>query len=116
MSLNILITGSSGFLGSKLCELLGDGDHIVTAIDIAPPSKKFSSINYVVSAVEDYLNTNINILSDQLFFIVGYLISSNISLKTIPYLSGIYILILPFLSLILSLLTTNLIGYLPKYT
>lgn len=62
MSLNILITGSSGFLGSKLCELLGDRDHRVTAIDIAPPSKKFSSIKYVVSAIEDYLNTNINIL------------------------------------------------------
>ena len=61
-------------------------------------------------------DTNINLLSDQLFFILGYLISSNISLKTIPYLSNIYILILPFLSLILSLLTTNIIGYLPKYT
>ena len=37
-------------------------NHKVTAIDIAPPSKKFSNIEYVVSAIEDYLNTNINIL------------------------------------------------------
>ena len=62
MSLNILITGSSGFLGSKLCELLGDKGHKVTAIDITPPSKKFSSIEYVSSSIEDYLNSSINIL------------------------------------------------------
>ena len=60
-------------------------------------------------------DTNINLLSDQLFLYFR-LFNHQILLKTIPYLSSIYILILPFLSLILSLLTTNIIGYLPKYT
>ena len=61
-------------------------------------------------------DTNINILSDQIFFILGYLISTNISLKIIPYLPNISIIILPFISIILSLITTNIIGYLPNYT
>lgn len=61
-------------------------------------------------------DTNINIFSDQLFFILGYLISTNISLKIIPYLPNISIIILPFISIISSLITTNIIGYLPNYT
>jgi len=58
MSLNILITGSSGFLGEKLCEILSKTKNIITALDIINPDKKFKEINYVVSSVNEYIDKN----------------------------------------------------------
>lgn len=60
-------------------------------------------------------DTNINIIGDQFFFIIGYLIMTKISEKTVPYLPKISLLSLPFIPLILSLITTNIIGKTPKY-
>lgn len=37
MSLNILITGSSGFLGSQLCKVLSNTNHKVIGVDITKP-------------------------------------------------------------------------------
>ena len=45
MSLNILLTGSSGFLGIRLCEILSKTDHKITALDISNPKKSIKILN-----------------------------------------------------------------------
>lgn len=60
-------------------------------------------------------DTTLNIIGDQFFFIIGYLLMSKISKKDVPYLSKISLFSLPFIPLILSLITTNIIGKTPEY-
>ena len=57
----------------------------------------------------------LNMLGDQLSFYIGYKIAEKIPEKKLPYLPSYSLIILPILPLILSLITTNIIGYLPEY-
>ena len=57
----------------------------------------------------------LNILGDQISFYIGYKIAEKIPEKNIPYLPGYSLILLPLLPLLLSLITTNIIGHLPKY-
>ena len=59
MSQNILITGSSGFLGLKLCSILSKSSHKITALDIRQPEEKFENINYEISSINEYLVNNV---------------------------------------------------------
>ena len=54
-------------------------------------------------------------LGDQLSFYIGYKIAEKIPEKKLPYLSSYTLILLPIIPLLLSLITTNIIGYLPKY-
>ena len=45
MGLNILLTGSSGFLGVRLSEILSKTDHKITALDISNPKKNIKILN-----------------------------------------------------------------------
>ena len=56
MSLNILITGSSGFLGFQLCKVLSKTPNKVTAIDIKEPKEKFENIKYIESSINDFID------------------------------------------------------------
>ena len=58
MSLKILLTGSSGFLGIKLTEILSKSSNQVTGIDIKEPIKKKDNINYIKISINDYLREN----------------------------------------------------------
>lgn len=60
-------------------------------------------------------DTNLNIIGDQFFFILGYLLMTKISKQNVSYLPKISLLSLPFIPPILSLITTNIIGRTPKY-
>jgi nucleoside-diphosphate-sugar epimerase len=55
MSQNILITGSSGFLGLKLCNILSKSSHNITALDLKVPTEKFENINYETNSINEYL-------------------------------------------------------------
>ena len=57
----------------------------------------------------------LNILGDQLSFYIGYKIAEKIPEKKLPYLPSYTLILLPIIPLLLSLITTNIIGYLPKY-
>ena len=59
MSQNILITGSSGFLGLQLCSILSKSSHKITALDIKQPEEKFENINYEISSINEYLVNNV---------------------------------------------------------
>ena len=56
MSLNILITGSSGFLGFQLCKVLSKTPNKVTAIDIKESKEKFENIKYIKSSINDFID------------------------------------------------------------
>ena len=56
-----------------------------------------------------------NMISDQIFFMLGYEFAKKISIKYIPMLPDYFKLSIPLLPLILSLITTNIIGKTPKY-
>ncbi len=58
MSLNILLTGSSGFLGIRLCEILSKTDHKITALDISNPKKKYKNFEYKVMSINNFLKKN----------------------------------------------------------
>tara|TARA_X000000368_G_scaffold108809_1_gene84647 strand:+ start:9413 stop:10360 length:948 start_codon:yes stop_codon:yes gene_type:complete len=58
MSLNILITGASGFLGLELCKILSTSSHKVTALDIRAPHKKYKNIIYEEGSIDKYLKNN----------------------------------------------------------
>ncbi len=58
MSLNILITGASGFLGSKLCKILSTSTHKITALDIRTPQDKFENITYEECSIDKFLKNN----------------------------------------------------------
>ena len=57
----------------------------------------------------------LNIFGDQLSFYIGYKIAEKIPEKKLPYLPSYTLILLPIIPLLLSLITTNIIGYLPKY-
>ena len=57
----------------------------------------------------------INMISDQIFFMIGFEFAKLINIKYIPMLPNYFILFIPILPLILSLITTNIIGKTPKY-
>lgn len=62
MSLQILITGASGFLGLKLCNILSKSSHKVTALDIRVPIEKYENIVYEEDSIDKYLkNKKVNI-------------------------------------------------------
>ena len=48
--MKILITGGSGFIGSRLCELLKDKFH-VTIFDIRQPAE--SEVNFISGSIHD---------------------------------------------------------------
>ncbi|OUX36520.1 MAG: hypothetical protein CBE33_05385 [Candidatus Pelagibacter sp. TMED273] len=62
MSLNILVTGSSGYLGSSICEFLSKTNHNVTGVDIKSPEIEYKNLNYVVSSLESFINTDKSLL------------------------------------------------------
>ena len=62
MSLNILVTGSSGYLGSSICEFLSKTNHNVTGIDIKSPEIEYENLNYVVGSLESFINTDKSLL------------------------------------------------------
>ena len=57
----------------------------------------------------------LNMFGDQLSFYIGYKIAEKIPEKNISYLPSYSLITLPIIPLLLSLITTNIIGYLPKY-
>ena len=57
----------------------------------------------------------LNMFGDQLSFYIGYKIAEKIHEKNLPYLPSYSLITLPIIPLLLSLITTNIIGYLPKY-
>ena len=63
MNKKVLLTGSSGFLGSQLTKDLVFNNFIVTALDINDPIKKFDGVQYVKSDLKKYLN-NTNLLNE----------------------------------------------------
>ena len=75
------------------------------------------SIPYILPIVD--CNTKpdslTNMISDQIFFMLGYEFAKKISIKYIPMLPDYFKLSIPLLPLILSLITTNIIGKTPKY-
>ena len=58
MDLNILLTGSSGFLGIRLSEILSKTNHRITALDISAPKKKYENFEYKVMSINNYLEQN----------------------------------------------------------
>tara|TARA_X000001036_G_scaffold419717_1_gene439837 strand:+ start:884 stop:1834 length:951 start_codon:yes stop_codon:yes gene_type:complete len=58
MDLNILLTGSSGFLGIRLSEILSKTNHRITALDISAPKKKYGNFEYKVMSINNYLEHN----------------------------------------------------------
>ena len=63
MNKKVLLTGSSGILGSQLTKDLVFNNFIVTALDINDPIKKFDGVQYVKSDLKKYLN-NTNLLNE----------------------------------------------------
>ncbi len=55
MSLKILLTGSSGFLGIKISEILSQSSNQITALDIKLPSVQHSNFNYEVMSINEYI-------------------------------------------------------------
>ena len=53
MNKKVLLTGSSGFLGSQLTRDLVFNNFIVTALDINDPIKKFDGVQYVKSDLKN---------------------------------------------------------------
>jgi len=64
MSLNILITGASGFLGMELCKILSLSPHKVTALDIRKPHEKYENINYEEISIDLFLKNNKQTISN----------------------------------------------------
>jgi nucleoside-diphosphate-sugar epimerase len=64
MSLNILITGSSGFLGSQLCEVLSNTNHKVIGVDIKKPNNQYKNIDYFTNSIEVFIKENALRLSE----------------------------------------------------
>ncbi|MDC0051730.1 NAD(P)-dependent oxidoreductase [Acidimicrobiaceae bacterium] len=58
MSQRILITGSSGFLGSELCKVLSNTENIITAVDIKTPPMKYKNCSYYSGSIEKFLSEN----------------------------------------------------------
>ena len=56
-----------------------------------------------------------NIVGDIFFYILGYEFAKTISNKYIPMLPKSFIYLIPIVPLLLSLITTNIIGKTPKY-
>ena len=56
-----------------------------------------------------------NIIVDQLSFFLGFKIAEKIPKENLPYLPKYSLLLLPIIPFLLSLITTNIIGYVPKY-
>ena len=75
------------------------------------------SIPYILPIVDCKTKPDslINMISDQIFFMLGYEFAKKISIKYIPMLPYYFKLSIPLLPLILSLITTNIIGKTPKY-
>jgi nucleoside-diphosphate-sugar epimerase len=65
MSLNILITGSSGFLGSQLCKVLSNTNHKVIGVDIKKPNNQYKNIDYFTNSIEVFIKENALRLSEQ---------------------------------------------------
>ena len=131
-------SGISGLLefkdrkfGKELLQLK-EGDYIFASnIDrLARDNRIFENFIYVpyfggrciklppILPIEDCKTTPdslLNMLGDQLSFYIGYKIAEKIPEKKLPYLPSYSLIILPILPLILSLITTNIIGYLPEY-
>lgn len=63
MSLNVLVTGSSGFLGTQLCKVLAKKGHNLTAVDLMKPINSISNIEYFVESLDTYLDKYSNTLS-----------------------------------------------------
>ena len=75
------------------------------------------SIPYILPIVDCKTkpDTIRNMIGDQLCFMIGYEYAKLINIKYIPMLPNYFILFIPVLPLILSLITTNIIGKTPKY-
>lgn len=56
--MKVLITGSSGFLGSKICKILSDLNHEVTGIDVKSPNIKIKNVVYHNLKLLDFLSDN----------------------------------------------------------
>ena len=56
-----------------------------------------------------------NIIGDIIFFIVGYEYAKIISIQSIPMLPKYFRIFIPIMPLLLSLITTNIIGETPDY-
>ena len=54
-------------------------------------------------------------IGDQLWFMMGYEFARLINIKYIPMLPKYFIFMIPIGPLLLSLITTNIIGKTPKY-
>jgi nucleoside-diphosphate-sugar epimerase len=63
MSLNILVTGSSGFLGSLLCKVLVKKGHNLTAVDLIKPINLIPNTKYFVDSLDTFLVNNSDTLS-----------------------------------------------------
>lgn len=64
MSLKILLTGSSGFLGLQISKILSETLNRVVALDIKQPEIKYSNFIYETTSINEYLNNNNDILKD----------------------------------------------------
>ena len=70
------------------------------------------SVPYILPIVDCKTepDTLINMISDQCFFMIGFEFAKNVNIKYIPILPNYFKLFIPILPLILSLITTNIIG------
>ena len=56
MEKQILITGSSGFLGSQICLDLEKQNYKVTAIDFKEPKERLKNVDYIVDDLNNYID------------------------------------------------------------
>lgn len=63
MNKKVLLTGSSGFLGSQLIKDLVLNNFMVTALDINDPVKKLEEVKYIKADLKNYLN-HTNLLNE----------------------------------------------------
>lgn len=61
MQKKVLLTGSSGFLGSQMCKDLLKRDFNITAIDIKKNKNPLPEISYITKDVGEYLETHDNL-------------------------------------------------------
>ncbi|GAL11905.1 UDP-glucose 4-epimerase [Vibrio astriarenae] len=66
-SLNILVTGASGFIGTHLIRSLLGQSHQIFALDILPPREKHSEVTYITKDVRDLSSLDIPAKIDRIY-------------------------------------------------